>query len=233
MEVSLLSAPSTAPYRRGLCLTASDAEVRFGDVTALASISFAIAAGEIVGVVGPSGTGKSTLLAAIAGLQPLTSGVITVSGRDIARLRRDERARLRRTTMGLVSQSPDLLPELSVIENVAITLLFDGVRRADALRAARAALSQVDLDGLHERAVDELSGGQAQRVSLARALARPGMGLLLADEPTASLDASAAAEIAGLVVARARDDGVTTVVATHDSTVADRCDRVLHVGGRT
>ena len=123
------------------------------------------------------------------------------------------------------------MPELDVEENVALLPVFDGRPRADALAAARHALSDVGLPGLEHRRIDQLSGGQLQRVALARALVRPEVAVLVADEPTASLDRTSAAEMAALLVARVHDTGVTAVVATHDPLVADAADRVVDLSG--
>lgn len=131
--------------------------------------------------------------------------------------------------MGLIFQNADLLPEFSAIENVAFTLLFDGVPRRDALRLASAALDAVGL--AHRRDADPrtLSGGEAHRVAVARALVRPEIALVIADEPTAALDATNASEITELLLNIARDRGAAVILATHDLAVAQRCDRIVQL----
>lgn len=143
----------------------------------------------------------------------------------VTALNKAQRARLRRREMGLMFQRPDLLPELNVEENVALTQLFDGVPRREALIAARASLEAVDMGRHAGKRIDEVSGGEAQRIALARGLARPGITLFVADEPTASLDAQTARMVTRYMVSRVRTLGVTALVATHDLHVADSCDR--------
>lgn len=211
----------------GEALLVEGLTVTYEDRVVLQSFDMRLSVGEVVAIMGPSGSGKSTLLGCIAGLQLPNAGSITVGGHAMTGLPPSRRARLRRELIGLTLQSPDLLPELSVEENVAITLLFDGVERASALELARRSLAAVGLEGHGTKRTDEISGGEAQRVSTARALVRPTVNVLIADEPTASLDAANAESIAQLIVTRARDRGIGAVVATHDERVAAHCDRVI------
>ncbi len=138
-----------------------------------------------------------------------------------------KRARLRRELVGVAYQDAGLLPELTVAENVAVTMLFDGQPREAALAASRQSLARVGLAGHTEKLIHEISGGQAQRVALARALVRATAVLLVADEPTASLDPSTASEITRLIVVQARARRMGALIGTHDPQVAQACDRVV------
>jgi putative ABC transport system ATP-binding protein len=203
--------------------------VAYSDTLVFAGIDLTIAAGESLVVMGPSGSGKSSLLACVTGMLVPTSGSVQVAGENMSSMSAAQRARLRRKALGLVFQDADLLPELSVAENVALTLLFDGRARAAALRRAGEALAAVGLDGHGDKRTDQISGGQAQRVALARALVRPSMKLLVADEPTASLDAKNARQVTALLLEHTRRLGAGALVATHDPLVAQACDGVLHL----
>ncbi|MDQ2758636.1 MAG: ATP-binding cassette domain-containing protein [Actinomycetota bacterium] len=211
-------------------LSVRDLEVRYGSTTTVFSgLGLEIRAGEAVAVMGPSGSGKSSLLACVTGMLVPSTGQVEVGGRVISMMSSSQRAAVRREALGLVYQGADLLPELSVEENVALTILFDGQGRARALTRAREALAQVGLAEHAGKRTDEISGGQAQRVALARALIRPSMQLLVADEPTASLDAANARQMTGLLLERTRACGAGALVATHDRSVADACDRVVEL----
>lgn len=209
----------------GSALEVTDLLVRYGSTEVLAGLQLTVEAGEVVALMGPSGSGKSSLLACVSGMLVPQEGSVTIAGTKVSSLSTTDRASFRRAHLGLVFQDADLLPELSVEENVALTLLFDRVARSKAAKLARAALAEVGLEGFAARRVDELSGGQAQRVALARALVRPEVTLLVADEPTASLDADNAARITDLLIERTRSMGAGTLIATHDPAVAARCDR--------
>lgn len=213
--------PSPSPI-----VSCRDASVLFGDVLALCPTSLTVEPGESVALMGPSGSGKTTLLQCIEGLIRPTSGAVQVLGQDQRAASRGRRADLRRRQMGLVFQSPDLLPEFSTVENVAFPLVFDGVPRARALGLAVQALDAVGIADRAHASVHTLSGGEAQRASIARALARPDVALVIADEPTASLDAESAEHVTRLLLdlAGAREAGV--LLATHDPVVAAQCDRV-------
>ncbi|MGL4176533.1 MAG: ABC transporter ATP-binding protein [Dermatophilaceae bacterium] len=214
----------------GVVVVARGLTVSVGDTVILPTTDFALRRGEVLAVMGPSGSGKTTLLRCVTGLVGPSGGSVSTLGVDLGAASESERARHRRTRIGLMFQDPELLPELTVGENVALLGAFDGVPRSQALRDAEAGLAEV---GLHRRAGDRvgvLSRGEAQRVALARALARDSMALLVADEPTASLDAATGAGVVELVLERVRALGAAAMIATHDAGVAARCDRVHVVG---
>jgi putative ABC transport system ATP-binding protein/lipoprotein-releasing system ATP-binding protein len=183
---------------------------------ALQATSFEVPEGARIALVGPSGSGKSTLLHLMAGLDEPTVGSVewpAIGGRN----------KLRPGPVAVVFQGPSLLPPLSVVENVALPLVLAGKSDADARDAARTALSQLDLLELSDKLPEEISGGQAQRVAVARALAGEPR-LILADEPTGQLDHVSGAAVVDVLLAAAEHSGAALVVATHDLSVADRLD---------
>jgi putative ABC transport system ATP-binding protein len=195
---------------------------------ALRGVSAAVAPGEVLAVTGPSGSGKSTLLLAAAGVLRVASGSVRLLGRDLAALDEAERCRLRRRELGLVLQFGQLVPDLAVRDNVALPLLLDGERPAAARAAADALLERVGLADAAGAVPAELSGGQAQRAAVARALvARP--PLVLADEPTGSTDTATGRCLLDLLLDAVRDRGAALVLVTHDNTVAARADRELRL----
>jgi ABC-type lipoprotein export system ATPase subunit len=197
-----------------------------GVVHALDGVTLDVPGGSRVAVVGPSGCGKSTLLGLLGGLDRPTSGRVRVGGAMLSELGGRERTAFRRSNVGFVHQNDNLLPFLTVEENVALQLAMQG-DRADPAEARRL-LDRLGLDGLAERVPDELSGGQRQRVAIARAVVhRP--RLLLADEPTGALDAANAAVVVDLLLEVARELGATLVVATHDRTTAERMGRIVEL----
>ena len=207
---------------------ARDVVLSFGATPALQGADFAVDRGEIVAVMGPSGSGKTTLLHCLAGILAPQSGEIRFAGRRIDVLSETERSRLRRERFGFVFQFGQLVPELTAEENVALPLLLGGMRRAAAVRAAGTWLTRLGLDGLGRRRSGELSGGQAQRVALARGLvAEP--EVLFADEPTGSLDSLTGEHVMDLLVGSAREQGTTVVVVTHEPRVAAYADREVVV----
>ena len=197
-----------------------------GPVHILRGLSLDIGHGETVGMVGPSGSGKSTLLMVLAGLEPPSSGAISVAGQDLTNLDEDGLALFRRDHVGIVFQAFHLVPTMTALENVAIPLEFAGV--ADAFDRARAALAEVGLDHRVEHYPGQLSGGEQQRVALARALIA-GPKILLADEPTGNLDGSTGDKIINLMFGLHERKGTTLVLITHDVALAKRCDRVVHL----
>jgi putative ABC transport system ATP-binding protein len=205
----------------------------FGQTPALRGASVSVAAGEILAVMGPSGSGKSTLLHCLAGILVPDAGEVRFAGRRLDTLGEAERSALRRDRFGFVFQFGQLVPELSAEENVALPLLLGGIRRREALTQARAWLDRLGLAGLETRRGGELSGGEAQRVALARGLVtRP--EVLFADEPTGALDSLTGEQVMELLVAAVRAQGTTVVLVTHEPRVAAYADREVIVrDGRT
>ena len=196
------------------------------EVRGVDSVSLAAAPGEVVAVTGPSGSGKSTLLFLLGGLDAPDVGHVRVAGVDWATLRGRARARFRRRTCGFIVQGLALLPQATAAENVEVPLLLDGIEPAARDRRVAGALERVGLAQHSVKLTDQLSGGQQQRVAIARALvAEP--AVVLADEPTGSLDSVTAQDIVGLLVAAAREREAAVVMVTHDPTVAAHADRVV------
>ncbi|SDX86938.1 ABC transporter ATP-binding protein [Citreimonas salinaria] len=209
-------------------LTLEDVTLRLdgnaGPVEILHGIDLTVRQGEAVGLVGPSGSGKSSLLMIMGGLERATSGKVIALGRDLTALDEDALALFRRDNMGVVFQSFHLIPTMTALENVATPLELAGHR--DAFDRAAVELDAVGLKHRAEHYPSQLSGGEQQRVALARALA-PRPAILLADEPTGNLDAATGASIVELLFGMARDRGSTLVMVTHAPELADRCDRVV------
>jgi putative ABC transport system ATP-binding protein len=204
---------------------------RAGRVEILRGADLTVLRGETVGVVGPSGSGKSSLLMIMAGLERATGGAATALGRDLTAMGEDDLARFRRDHMGVVFQSFHLIPTMTAIENVAAPLELAGA--ADAFDRAEAELRAVGLGARLDHYPAQLSGGEQQRVALARAVA-PRPALLLADEPTGNLDEATGAAITDLLFALRDRHGATLVLVTHAPELAARCDRVVHMrDGRT
>jgi putative ABC transport system ATP-binding protein len=202
-------------------------------LTILHEISFSVAAGESVAIVGASGSGKSTLLGLLAGLDTASHGRVLLAGADLSVLDEDARAALRGRFLGFVFQSFQLLPALTALENVMLPLELAGVLSAREARAsAQQMLTRVGLGERLGHYPKHLSGGEQQRVALARAFAaRP--QLLLADEPTGNLDAATGTAIIELMFQMNAEAGTTLILVTHDDRLAARCGRVLRmVGGR-
>ena len=198
------------------------------DVSVMSGVDFQLARGEQVAIVGESGTGKSTLLHLLAGLDLPTAGTVTLDGIDISSLNDTERGRVRNTTLGFVYQFHHLLPEFTALENVALPLL---VRRISSDEAKNQAMTILDRVGLHARVSHkpgELSGGERQRVAIARALVIKPV-CLLADEPTGNVDRRNADTIQELMVELDRDLKVSLLVATHDPHLASSMDRILRI----
>jgi len=219
---------ATAESQTGTIVEARDLVKSFGETPALRGASLAVRRGEIVAVMGPSGSGKSTLLHCLAGILVPQEGQVWFGGQRLDTLSDDRRSALRRDRFGFVFQSGQLVPELTAEENVALPLLLSGTRRGPAIAAARKWFGTLGLDGLERRRSGELSGGQSQRVSLARGLvADP--ELLFADEPTGSLDSVSGELVMDLLTAAAREHGTTVVLVTHDARVAAYADREVVV----
>jgi len=209
-------------------LAAHEVTKSFGATPALRGATIDIAPGEIVAVVGPSGSGKSTLLHCMAGIFPPDSGTITFDGTRLDQMSDAARTKLRRTLFGFVFQFGQLVPELTAIDNIALPLLLDGVPRGSAYARAGAWFPRLELDGLERRRTGDLSGGQAQRVAVGRALATTPK-VLFADEPTGSLDSLTGEKVMDLMVGIARAEGSAVVLVTHDVRVAAHADREVMV----
>ncbi len=195
-------------------------------VEILRGIDLDVTAGESVALLGPSGSGKSSLMAVLTGLERPSSGEVHVAGFDIAHLDEDALAIARRSRIGIVLQAFHLLPTMTALENVAVPLELAGER--DAFDRARAELEAVGLDHRLGHYPAELSGGEQQRVAIARALA-PRPALIFADEPTGNLDAATGAQIMDLLFARHAESMTTLFVITHDPELAGRCARVIEL----
>jgi putative ABC transport system ATP-binding protein len=200
----------------------------FGPTAALRGATIEAGKGEILAVMGPSGSGKSTLLHCLAGILAPDEGEVWFAGQRLDKLRESERSALRRDRFGFVFQFGQLVPELTAAENVALPLLLGGTRRASALDQARTWFPRLGLDGLEHRRSGELSGGQAQRVALARGMiAVP--DVLFADEPTGSLDSVTGEQVLNLLSTAAREQGTTVILVTHEARVAAYADREVIV----
>ena len=205
-------------------IEARDVVRSFGETPALRGANLAVAAGEIIAIMGPSGSGKSTLLHCLAGIYRPDSGEIWFDGEPVDNWDEDRRTKLRRTAFGFVFQFGQLVPELSTADNVALPLLLNRVSRKEAYARAFSWLARLGLEGLEGRRSGELSGGQAQRVAIARALVT-GPKVVFADEPTGSLDSLTGEHVMDLLVDSARAEGTTVVLVTHDARVAAYADR--------
>jgi putative ABC transport system ATP-binding protein len=197
-----------------------------GLVSILNGVSLKVERGESVALLGPSGSGKSSLLMIAAGLEAATSGRVTIAGEDITRRSEDALARFRRGRVGIVFQSFHLIPTMTALENVAVPLELSGVH--DAFGRARTALDTVGLAARAGHYPSQLSGGEQQRVALARAMA-PEPELLFADEPTGNLDGATGAEIADLIFALHGRARTTLFLVTHEETLARRCGRIVRL----
>lgn len=211
-----------------LAIAARDLRLTLGDgpaaVEILKGIDLAVPTGETLALLGPSGSGKSSLMALLTGLERASSGSLHVAGADFSTLDEDSLARARRGRIGIVLQAFHLLPTMTAQENVATPLELAG--EADAWNRAAAELEAVGLGHRLAHYPAQLSGGEQQRVAIARALA-PRPPLVFADEPTGNLDATTGEAIMELLFARRSETGATLVIITHDQALAARCDRVV------
>jgi putative ABC transport system ATP-binding protein len=195
-----------------------------GTLTILSNVSFDIRRGESVAVVGPSGAGKSTLLALLAGLDLPSSGHVTLDGANLSVLDEDGRARIRAENVGFVFQSFHLVPSLNALENVMLPLELAGNR--DARTVSKEIIRKVGLGDRWSHYPAQLSGGEKQRVAIARAFATE-PAVLFADEPTGNLDARTGATILELMFELNRSSSTTLVLVSHDTALAERCDRII------
>ncbi len=216
-----MTSPSPAIAAKNLTLTLGSGEA---SVEILKGIVLTVPQGQALALLGPSGSGKSSLMAVLAGLERATSGTLMVAGENFAELDEDALARARRGRIGIVLQAFHLLPTMTALENVATPLELAGIEGA-AERAA-GELAAVGLGHRLTHYPAQLSGGEQQRVAIARAIA-PGPVLVFADEPTGNLDAATGAGIIDLLFARRAEAGATLIIVTHDAQLAQRCDRVI------
>ncbi|GAB3111677.1 ABC transporter ATP-binding protein [Streptomyces calidiresistens] len=209
-------------------LTATALHKTYGTTPALAGADFSVAPGEIVAIMGPSGSGKSTLLHCLAGIVPPDSGSVRFEGREMTTLSDAERSALRRSAFGFVFQFGHLVPELTCRENVALPLRLNGVARREAERRADEWLERLEVHDVADHRPGTVSGGQGQRVAVARALVgRP--RVLFADEPTGALDSLNGERVMELFTEAARTTGAAVVLVTHESRVAAWSDREIVV----
>ena len=197
-----------------------------GPVNILNGVSLQVEHGEALALLGPSGSGKSSLLMVAAGLEAATSGRVIVAGQQLDALNEDELARFRREHVGIVFQSFHLVPTMTALENVAVPLEL--LRRTDAFAKAEAALEAVALGHRLDHYPGQLSGGEQQRVALARAIVHE-PEVLFADEPTGNLDGATGAAIVDLLFSLRARAGATLFLVTHEQSLAARCDRILHM----
>ena len=196
------------------------------EVQAFCDVTLRIPRGRMIAIMGPSGSGKSTLLHIMGGIEPPTSGEIWIDGRNLAGLSDHELTLLRRRRIGFIFQSFNLVPTLSVVENVTLPLILDGIPQRDALPRALECLLRVDMSHRLRHLPSQLSGGEQQRVAIARALVIKPL-LVLADEPTGNLDSVRGRDITRLLHEVAHQNQQTVVIVTHDIRVASQADRLI------
>jgi putative ABC transport system ATP-binding protein len=214
-------------------LTAHALRKTFGLTTALESADFSVRAGEVVAVMGPSGSGKSTLMHLLAGILTPDSGTVTYDGAELSTLPDSRRSALRRSEFGFLFQFGQLVPELTCLENVALPLRLAGTRRRPAERTAREWLAQLEVEDLADHRPGEISGGQGQRVGVARALVT-NPRVVFTDEPTGALDSLNGEQVMRLLTRAAREHNAAVVLVTHEPRVAAYADRETIVrDGRT
>jgi putative ABC transport system ATP-binding protein len=212
----------------GSLLAAENLHKVYGPTTALDGAEFSIHPGEVVAVMGPSGSGKSTLLHCLAGIVTPDSGSITYGGREMATMGDGERSALRRSEFGFVFQFGQLVPELTCVENVALPLRLNGTARKEAERTALTWMERLEVDDLRKKRPGEVSGGQGQRVAVARALVTSPR-VLFADEPTGALDSLNGERVMDLLTDAARSTNAAVVLVTHEARVAAYSDREIVV----
>jgi len=196
-------------------------------LTALKGISMDIKPGEFVSIMGPSGCGKSTLMNILGCLDRMTSGKYILNGRDISGLSDNELAEIRCREIGFVFQSFNLLPRMTILENVELPMVYAGIPRKERRERALAALERVDLSNRIKHRPNEISGGQKQRVAIARAIVN-NPSIILADEPTGNLDTKVTREIMR-IIQKLNDDGTTVLLVTHEPDVAQYSKRIIHM----
>jgi putative ABC transport system ATP-binding protein len=207
-------------------VSADDLRLRFGETQALQGASLTLAHGEVVALMGPSGSGKSTVLHCLAGILRPDSGDVRILGQSLSGLSEQRRSALRLSKMGFVLQSAELIPELTLLENVALPLQLLGTRHRLAFDVARESLSAVGLEDRGDQQTGAVSGGEAQRAAIARALVHAPQ-IVFADEPTGALDTVTGERVLNLLLATASERGASVLLVTHDHRVAAHADRVL------
>ncbi|MEV0257443.1 ABC transporter ATP-binding protein [Streptomyces sp. NPDC050732] len=212
----------------GSLLAAHGLRKAYGPTTALDGAGFSIHPGEVVAVMGPSGSGKSTLLHCLAGIVRPDEGSITYNGRSLTGLSDAELSALRRTEFGFVFQFGQLVPELTCVENVALPLRLNGAKRKEAEATARSWMERLEVDDVAAKRPGEVSGGQGQRVAVARALATSPR-VIFADEPTGALDSLNGERVMELLTDAARSTNAAVVLVTHETRVAAYSDREIIV----
>ncbi|MFG2411829.1 ABC transporter ATP-binding protein [Streptomyces goshikiensis] len=212
----------------GTLLCATDLRKAYGPTKALDGAEFSIHPGEVVAVMGPSGSGKSTLLHCLAGIVTPDSGTITYAGRELSAMNDSERSALRRGEFGFVFQFGQLVPELTCVENVALPLRLAGVKRKEAERTALHWMSELEVADLGSKRPGEVSGGQGQRVAVARALVTQPR-VIFADEPTGALDSLNGELVMQLLTEATRSANAAVVLVTHETRVAAYSDREIVV----
>ena len=221
----------TTPENSPPVIAARDLRLTLGEgeaaVEILRGIDLDVAQGETLALLGPSGSGKSSLMAVLSGLERATSGALLVAGEDFATLDEDALAQARRGRIGIVLQAFHLLSTMTAIENVATPMELAG--ESDVQARAAAELEAVGLGHRLTHYPAQLSGGEQQRVAIARALA-PRPPLIFADEPTGNLDATTGASVVDMLFARREETGATLIIITHDPALAERCERVVTLG---
>jgi putative ABC transport system ATP-binding protein len=214
-----------------IVISARNVTLSFGEgagrTDVLRGIDLEVRAGETIALLGPSGSGKSSLMALLSGLERVSSGEVRVAGTDFGALDEDQLARARRGQIGIVLQSFHLLPTMTALENVAVPLELAGAN-GSAFDTARTELEAVGLGHRLGHYPAQLSGGEQQRVAIARAVA-PGPRIIFADEPTGNLDGATGAAIIDLLFARQKASGATLIIITHDPSLAARCGRILEM----
>jgi putative ABC transport system ATP-binding protein len=197
-------------------------------VHALRGVNLSFEGGEFAAIAGPSGSGKSTFLHLTGCLDTLTGGTMAIGGQDVANLSKKQLALLRRHNIGFIFQAYNLIPVLSVEENIGFPLTLLGVDKREIRERTEQVLKQVGLEGMEKRRPKEMSGGQQQRVAIARALVKK-PALILADEPTANLDSKIGREILELMLILNKTEGTTFIFSTHDQMVMDHARRIVHI----
>lgn len=209
-------------------ISAKNVKKSYGKTQVLHGVSLDVAPGEVLAIMGPSGSGKSTLLHSLAAIISVDSGDIVFDGHSITKYSDNKRSILRRTAFGFVFQFSQLVPELTVLDNVALPLLLNGSSRSSAYVQAKKWLESVGLDEKHTSLPGELSGGQAQRVAIARAMViQP--KILFADEPTGSLDSLNSERVMELFIKTAKENDTTVIMVTHEPSIAAYADREIVV----